>query len=144
LKDTNLASSASRTGDAVGGLLNATFGNAPELIISMVALRAGLFDMVRASLIGAMVSGDGRSNWYKGGQFITVYVIMGLLFYWFFRDWCEKESTTEVQSSQSSDNFLSKNSFLCVLRASAVQFPSPDSHESLKNHFYLMPEAAPR
>ena len=35
------------TGDAIGGLLNATFGNAPELIIAMVALRAGLFDMRR-------------------------------------------------------------------------------------------------
>src|ERR1044071_8641955 len=44
------------TGDAVGGLLNATFGNAPELIIAMVALRAGLFDMVRASLIGAILA----------------------------------------------------------------------------------------
>ena len=47
---------ASRTGDAVGGLLNATFGNAPELIIAMVALKAGLFDMVRASLIGAILA----------------------------------------------------------------------------------------
>jgi len=33
---------ATRTGDAVGGLLNATFGNAPELIIAFVALKAGL------------------------------------------------------------------------------------------------------
>jgi Ca2+:H+ antiporter len=47
---------ASRTGDAVGGLLNATFGNAPELIIAVVALKAGLFDMVRASLIGAILA----------------------------------------------------------------------------------------
>ncbi|HTO97529.1 MAG TPA: calcium/proton exchanger, partial [Myxococcales bacterium] len=47
---------AARTGDAVGGLLNATFGNAPELIIAAVALRAGLFDMVRASLIGAILA----------------------------------------------------------------------------------------
>ena len=47
---------ASRTGEAVGGLLNATFGNAPELIISVVALKAGLFDMVRASLIGAILA----------------------------------------------------------------------------------------
>jgi len=47
---------ASRTGDAVGGLLNATFGNAPELIISVVALKAGLFDMVRASLAGAILA----------------------------------------------------------------------------------------
>jgi Ca2+:H+ antiporter len=47
---------ATRTGDAVGGLLNATFGNAPELIIAFVALRAGFFDMVRASIIGAILA----------------------------------------------------------------------------------------
>jgi Ca2+:H+ antiporter len=47
---------ATRTGDAAGGLLNATFGNAPELIIGLVALRAGLLDMVRASLIGAILA----------------------------------------------------------------------------------------
>ncbi len=47
---------ARRTGDAVGGLLNATFGNAPELIIAIVALKAGLMDMVRASLIGAILA----------------------------------------------------------------------------------------
>jgi Ca2+:H+ antiporter len=47
---------AMRTGDAIGGLLNATFGNAPELIIAMVALKAGYFDMVRASLIGAILA----------------------------------------------------------------------------------------
>ncbi|HWW77278.1 MAG TPA: hypothetical protein VNZ44_17880, partial [Pyrinomonadaceae bacterium] len=47
---------ASRTGDAAGGLLNATFGNAPELIISLVALRAGFLDMVRASLVGAILA----------------------------------------------------------------------------------------
>ena len=47
---------ARRTGDAIGGLLNATFGNAPELIISFVALRAGYLDMVRASLVGAILA----------------------------------------------------------------------------------------
>jgi Ca2+:H+ antiporter len=47
---------AIRTGDAIGGLLNATFGNAPELIISVVALKAGYFDIVRASLIGAILA----------------------------------------------------------------------------------------
>jgi len=45
-----------RTGDAIGGLLNATFGNAPELIIALVALKAGLLDMVRASLSGAVLA----------------------------------------------------------------------------------------
>ena len=47
---------ATRTGDAAGGLLNATFGNAPELIIAFVALKAGYLDMVRASLIGAILA----------------------------------------------------------------------------------------
>jgi Ca2+:H+ antiporter len=47
---------ATRTGDAIGGLLNATFGNAPELIISIVALRAGYLEMVRAALIGAILA----------------------------------------------------------------------------------------
>ncbi len=47
---------ALRTGDAIGGLLNATFGNAPELIISFVALRSGFIDMVRSSLVGAILA----------------------------------------------------------------------------------------
>jgi Ca2+:H+ antiporter len=47
---------ASRTGDTVGGLLNATFGNAPELIIALVALKAGYLDMVRASIVGAILA----------------------------------------------------------------------------------------
>lgn len=47
---------ATYTGDAVGGLLNATFGNLPELIISVVALSAGLHEMVLASLAGAILA----------------------------------------------------------------------------------------
>jgi len=47
---------AHRTGDAIGGLLNATFGNAPELIIALVALKTGYLDMVRASLVGAILA----------------------------------------------------------------------------------------
>jgi Ca2+:H+ antiporter len=42
------------TGPALGGLLNATFGNLPELIIAVVALRSGLVDLVRGSLVGAI------------------------------------------------------------------------------------------
>ena len=43
------------TGDSVGGLLNAMFGNLPELIICLVALKAGLYAMVAASLVGAIL-----------------------------------------------------------------------------------------
>jgi Ca2+:H+ antiporter len=43
------------TGDAIGGLMNALFGNLPELIITVVALKAGLHAMVAASLVGAIL-----------------------------------------------------------------------------------------
>ncbi|HSB98150.1 MAG TPA: calcium/proton exchanger [Spongiibacteraceae bacterium] len=46
---------AERTGEGVGGLLNATFGNAAELIIAFAALRAGLHDVVKASIAGSIV-----------------------------------------------------------------------------------------
>lgn len=43
------------TGPALGGLLNATFGNATELIISVFALQAGLTEMVKASITGSII-----------------------------------------------------------------------------------------
>ncbi|WP_372016385.1 calcium/proton exchanger [Pseudoxanthomonas sp. 10H] len=46
---------ATRLGAGLGGLLNATFGNAAELIIALAALRAGLHDMVKASLAGTII-----------------------------------------------------------------------------------------
>lgn len=46
---------ATRTGPAFGGLMNATFGNAAELIIAVVALRAGLVGLVKASIIGSIL-----------------------------------------------------------------------------------------
>jgi len=46
---------AERTGEGIGGLLNATFGNAAELIISLSALRAGLYTVVKASIVGSVI-----------------------------------------------------------------------------------------
>lgn len=43
------------TGPALGGLLNATFGNATELIIGILALRAGLIEVVKASITGSII-----------------------------------------------------------------------------------------
>jgi len=45
-----------RTGDAVGGLLNATLGNLTELVIALAALHAGQYMLVKASVAGAIVS----------------------------------------------------------------------------------------
>src|SRR5690349_11896526 len=46
---------AVRTGPGVGGLLNATFGNATELIIAFFALQAGLTEVVKASITGSII-----------------------------------------------------------------------------------------
>jgi Ca2+:H+ antiporter len=46
---------AERLGSSLGGLLNATFGNAAELIITILALRKGLVDLVKASITGSII-----------------------------------------------------------------------------------------
>ena len=46
---------AHHTGPGIGGFLNATFGNAPELIIALFAVSAGLTEVVRGSLTGSVV-----------------------------------------------------------------------------------------
>jgi calcium/proton exchanger cax len=46
---------AERLGEGIGGLLNATFGNAAELIIGAAALHAGLIDLVKASITGSIL-----------------------------------------------------------------------------------------
>lgn len=47
---------AIRFGDVIGGLLNATFGNVVELILSIAALTKGLYTVVAMSLIGSVLS----------------------------------------------------------------------------------------
>lgn len=46
---------AERSGPGIGGLLNATFGNMAELIIALMALRKGLFEVVKASITGSII-----------------------------------------------------------------------------------------
>src|SRR5512140_542864 len=46
---------AGKLGEGLGGLLNATFGNAADLIIAILALRAGLHDLVKASITGSII-----------------------------------------------------------------------------------------
>lgn len=46
---------AERAGAGLGALLNATFGNAAELIIAIIALREGLYDLVKASITGSII-----------------------------------------------------------------------------------------
>ena len=46
---------AAKTGPGIGGLLNVTFGNAPELIIAFFALIEGLQEVVKASIVGSVI-----------------------------------------------------------------------------------------
>jgi len=46
---------SARAGPGIGGLLNVTFGNAPELIITLFALERGLQEVVKASLVGSVI-----------------------------------------------------------------------------------------
>ena len=46
---------AAKSGPGIGGLLNVTFGNAPELIIALFALNAGLHEVVKASIVGSIL-----------------------------------------------------------------------------------------
>src|SRR3954454_16306824 len=47
---------SAKTGDTVGGLLNATLGNLTELVIALTALHAGQYTLVKASIAGAIVT----------------------------------------------------------------------------------------
>jgi Ca2+:H+ antiporter len=47
---------AAKTGDAAGGLLNATLGNLTELVIALAALGAGEYTLVKSSIVGAIVT----------------------------------------------------------------------------------------
>src|SRR5438552_615196 len=58
---------AAKTGDTVGGLLNATLGNLTELVIALAALRAGQYTLVKASVAGAIVT---NTLFLLGGSFL--------------------------------------------------------------------------
>lgn len=58
---------AAQTGDAIGGLLNATLGNLTELVIAVTALSAGEYTLVKASIAGAIVT---NALFMLGGSFL--------------------------------------------------------------------------
>jgi len=58
---------AAKTGDAIGGLLNATLGNLTELIIAIAALQSGEYMLVKASIAGAIVT---NALFMLGGSFL--------------------------------------------------------------------------
>ena len=84
---------AEHTGPGIGGFLNASFGNAPELIISLFAVGSGLPNVVRGSLIGSVVStallvlggamvagGDGKLDRRSLGIQVVMIIVAAVLF----------------------------------------------------------------
>ena len=78
-------------GIALGSCIQIALFVAPLLVLLSYAVapqplelsfgRAEMGSLFLAVLIGAIVSGDGRANWYKGVQLITVYSIIALMFF---------------------------------------------------------------
>ncbi|BGO95563.1 hypothetical protein NBRC10512_007821 [Rhodotorula toruloides] len=81
---------ALRVGDAFGGLLNATFGNAVELIIAILALVKGELDVVRSSMLGSILS---NCLLVAGGAFF----VGGIRFY---------EQSYSLRAAQTNINLL--------------------------------------
>jgi len=88
-----------RTSETLGGLLNATFGNAVELIIGIMALRSGLIDVVKASMVGSLLS--------------NLLLVLGMCF--FFGGLKYKFQTYNTTSSNTSASLLVMTIFMIVL-----------------------------
>lgn len=68
---------AEKTGDAIGGLLNATLGNLTELIIAVAALHAGEYMLVKASIAGAIVT---NALFMLGASFLLAFCFDAFLY----------------------------------------------------------------
>ena len=98
---------AAKTGDSVGGLLNATLGNLTELVIALTALRAGQYTLVKASVAGAIVT---NTLFMLGASFllggikhhaqeynrVSARFQAGLLFLATSRCWCRPRSAKPI------------------------------------------------
>ena len=112
---------ASVVGPSLGGLLNATFGNATEMIIAIVALRSGLVDIVKASITGTLVA-----NLLLA---LGIAIVLGGLRY--------KEQT--FQPAVARINASSLNLALVVLLTpTAIDFTSPGISAATIDRFSLV------
>lgn len=81
---------AGRTSSAVGGLLNATFGNATELIIGIFALNAGLIEVVKASITGSIIG--------------NILLVLGMAA--FFGGWGREKQTFNATAAKATGSTL--------------------------------------
>jgi Ca2+:H+ antiporter len=106
------------TGPGVGGLLNATFGNAAELIIGFMALRAGEIEIVKASLTGSIIG--------------NLLMVLGLSM--FLGGWKHKELRFNKLAAESGSSMMVLATVALVIPAiyaSVTHHSSPQHIESL-------------
>lgn len=112
---------ASRSGPALGGLLNATFGNATELIIAGLALNAGLLEVVKASITGSIVG--------------NLLLVLGASI--FLGGWRRNKQLFNKTAAQASAAML----FLAVIALTIPQIfllTSPDANASLSKDLSVL------
>jgi Ca2+:H+ antiporter len=108
-------------GEKVGGFLNATFGNATELLITIFALQAGLFDVVKASIAGSILG--------------NILLVLGLsIFVGGLKNGQQVFDRTHV-NNQTSLMLLS----VIALIIPAVFFPSQRQHHAWRNSAWQWP-----
>ncbi len=95
---------ADRLGGRVGGLFNATFGNAPDLLVGVIGVQKGLIPLVKATLIGALISNSA--------------LIMGL---------CYVVAGLKYRRPRFNRHEAGHHSVLMMLTVAAVLFPSVGS-----------------
>ncbi len=108
-------------GPSIGGLLNATFGNATELIIALVALKAGAINVVKASLTGSIIS--------------NLLLVMGFaMFLGGLRFKEQKFQPTVARINASTMNLA----VIAILMPSAVDFTSAGVSESVMQQLSIV------
>src|SRR5687768_7726054 len=108
---------ALRVGSGIGGLLNATFGNAVEMIIAFFALQAGLFEVVKASITGSIIG--------------NVLFVLGLAIYLGGLG-REKQTFNRTAAGVSASQLTLAAAGLFIPAAFAITTPAADLTEPLR------------
>ncbi len=113
---------ALRVGPGIGGLLNATFGNAVEMIIAFFALQAGLYDVVKASITGSIIG--------------NVLFVLGLSIYLggLGRD---KQTFNRTAASAAASQLILASAALLIPAAFAITSPAATLTTSLKEQLSI-------
>jgi Ca2+:H+ antiporter len=105
------------TGPAIGGLMNASFGNAAELIIAFMALRAGETEIVKASLTGSIIG--------------NLLMVLGLAM--FLGGWKRKELTFSRLAAESGSSMMILAVVALVIPAIYAQFSKHEHPEHIES-----------